>query len=62
MSKIKTALTQNMVVTATEFGIAVVEEMAKEALQQKPNISLKDFVSVLNQAKSKMRKTVIDPS
>ena len=58
MSDLKTTLTKNMVITATEFGIAVVQEIAVEVLKQKPEISLRDFVLVLEQQKAKITEVI----
>jgi hypothetical protein len=46
---VKQQLTENMVLASTEFGIAVVQEIAMQSLIQKPNMSLQDFTKVLDQ-------------
>ena len=44
----RTILIQKMVFAATEVGIAVVQEIAEEALKRKPGLSLKEFTKVLD--------------
>ena len=48
MDDIRAALIQKMVFAATEVGIAVVQEIAEEALKRKPGLSLKEFTKVLD--------------
>lgn len=52
---LKTTLTQNMVMASTEFGIAVVKEIAEQSLLQKPDMPLRDFTRVLDQYVAKAR-------
>ena len=48
MDGARAALIQKMVFAATEVGIAVVQEIAEEALKRKPGLSLKEFTKVLD--------------
>jgi hypothetical protein len=45
---LETRLTQNMVISATEFGIAIVQQIAAETLQKKPGMLLREFTKVLD--------------
>ncbi len=54
----RTTLTQNMVAASTEFGINVVQEMALQALRQKPGMSLRDFVQILNHQMLTVKNTI----
>ena len=49
MAKSNTTLTENMIFAATELGISIVQEIAKEALANKSGMSLREFTSVLEQ-------------
>jgi len=44
----KTTLTERMVFTATEFGVAIVKEVAKQALATNPHMTLRQFDGVLD--------------
>jgi len=56
---LKTKLTQNMVFASTIFGLAVVEEIALQALMTDPNMSLRTFIDVLKKYRAKTEKAVI---
>jgi hypothetical protein len=45
----KVELSQKLVLEMTRFGIEVVQHMATEALRQKPGMSTKEFMKVLDQ-------------
>ena len=53
---LKTRLTENMVLASTEFGIAMVQEIAEQSLIMQPGMSLRDFTKVLNQYVGKARR------
>ena len=44
----KIELTQKMVHASTAFGVLVVREMANESLSRQPQMSLKQFMTVLD--------------
>jgi hypothetical protein len=46
--ELETTLTQNLVFAGTEFGIAVVQELAAQAIAQKPGMTLRDFTHILD--------------
>lgn len=54
----QTKLTERLVLTATEFGISVVQSIAAETLKTKPGLSLKDFTHVLDRYTEKSRNAV----
>lgn len=54
MADKKLELTEKMVHTAVEFGVAVVKEMAEGALRTQPNMSLMQFLNVLDQYPKQM--------
>jgi len=49
-------LTQDMVFIAVEIGFAAVQEVAAKTLITQPNLSLKDFVKVLDECLIKQRE------
>ena len=49
-------LTQDMVFIAVEIGFAVVQEVAAKTLITRPDLSLKDFVKVLDDYLIKQRE------
>lgn len=51
-------LTENMVHAATALGFAAVEDIAKKALAAHPNMSLWDFLAVLQQYKMQVSASV----
>jgi hypothetical protein len=56
MSKQRQAMIENVTFAATELGIDVVQEIAEKVLQQKPTMSLKDFIQVLKQQVHTLRR------
>ena len=54
MADKKITLTENMVHASTAFGIHVVREIAYTALASQPQMSLKQFLGVLEQYERKI--------
>ena len=51
-------LSQKMIFAATEMGIAIIQEIAAEAVKRKPGLSVKDFMKVLDQYLEKQRESI----
>ena len=47
-----------MIFAATEMGIAIIQEIAAEAVKRKPGLSVKDFMKVLDQYLEKQRESI----
>ncbi len=52
----KIKLSENMVLACTEFGIAVAQEVAAKALEQRPSMTLREFILVMNDYVARARK------
>ncbi len=59
MTDKKAELTQNMICATTEFGIFLVQEMATQALAQKPDMSLKEFTQVVDHQMLSLKDRII---
>ena len=55
LKKEQEELTKKTVLAATELGINVVQEIAAQALKQKPGLSLKEFTRMLDQYVQKVK-------
>jgi hypothetical protein len=50
------ALTEQLVYSATAFGIHIVRQIAAETLSRQPNISLQQFLVILKQYEIQVKK------
>ncbi len=58
MTDPKVKATEDMVYAATDLGIVVVKEMAHQCLLQRPQATLREFLTVLAQYKTKVQASI----
>jgi len=55
---LRTVLSQNAVLSITELGIGIVQEIMAETIKRKPGMSVKEFTKILDQYLEKQKDLI----
>jgi len=60
MKMTKEEITKMLIGSCTEFGMHVVQDMAAQVLIQNPNMSLREFINMLEQQGATIKQHIIN--